>query len=1017
MQRFVNNGTLLIETGQGFRPEYSLPMIREPGSVVPKVLPPDSEDVVRVMRNLADTETNRTWLKVPSKPEPGKFPLTREAIDNAITAEGDCIIVQIIGGQIYVLAPNEHRYLMYSHNEERRMETLRYLQFLLDSQVNSESEVPPASTMNLFTQQSFPWSRGLRDVLRKRMSLEQDFWLLDNEFALCVRDYPTTQNPFEPVQLIEGEPLRSAGNSPSSAFGHMACAHRAGNVGLPIWNIRRLKGFKNWANIIDSYTSLARTSPSWHERKSQAIFRGEYRYCYATRDDFTVPYTYDPKEDRRQPSNNSLKWTGPYHASATKLPAELKPHSQLNVAPGAQPVRHGGPTTYVVTKEANWKLCGRNRLGYLSTLSDTSGTSDSATFLHRYLTLKSPELANMLLPPPPRVSPLNALLDVALGDMPPYMRKAGIAQLEKNNFIPMKNWNQYKLMITAEGNCGWGDRIKNQVFLNVGLVLQESMCKEWYTPLLQPWVHYIPTDYHWNSLHTVLLWAHSDENQHSVQQMIKNMNTWAHAILSPESIELYTREALNTHARRLAFPLVLRPGAESLEKYAKRMSSASWLTRRAHHEVSAFMEGRPIFWTLVSPTLLLMFIAAAKVLYQKLISDSSSLDDSTYMKYAKTSVGNTPRLSRSATFRRVGTLDPDSRAIELDELDNGETETDSLAEDHAIRKWCPRGHGLESDPVESHDTYERYPPVTSEDESSETGLASSSLVVSSNRPRAMAQSLPQTKSHLLDELWKHKWIAIATILILVLFDAHWYTGLMLREMIGRFAPLSPERATGLDQVVGMLPCVINVLEQHQVTWFLDEGSLLGAVRNKGAIPGDGDADIAILARDKDKVPLLVRDWEKVCNFYVVHRDDARGLARAITLYTTRRLLMRIFPSYWGPNWYIDVREYDIDENGILYDKDFLNVDDTYVVPVEDVLPTVPCMFSGVAGQCPRNSTYIVEELYGPDWKTPKPGFKTTHMARPTPVQLYQRAMERAKTIHGREALNPVPDCVMQASER
>jgi len=266
-------------------------------------------------------------------------------------------------------------------------------------------------------------------------------------------------------------------------------------------------------------------------------------------------------------------------------------------------------------------------------------------------------------------------------------------------------------------------------------------------------------------------------------------------------------------------------------------------------------------------------------------------------------------------------------------------------------------------------------------------------------------------------LWKRKWIIFGTILVLLFFNVHYYIGLMLRETIGRYIPLSDGSTTGLDDVVAMFPCVISVLEQHQVTWFLDEGSLLGAIRNQGAIPGDGDADIAILARDKDKFPLLLRDWEKVCNFYVIHRNDTKGLAFPITLYTTRRLLMRIFPSYWGPNWYIDVREYDIDENGMLYDQDFLNVDDTYIVPVEDILPTVPCMFSGVVAQCPRNSTHLVEELYGPNWRVPKPGFKTTHMARPTPVQLYQRAMERAKTLYGRKIPGPIPDLVIEATKR
>ena len=33
------------------------------------------------------------------------------------------------------------------------------------------------------------------------------------------------------------------------------------------------------------------------------------------------------------------------------------------------------------------------------------------------------------------------------------------------------------------------------------------MCREWYTLLLEPWVHYVPVDYHFKRLHDAAAWV------------------------------------------------------------------------------------------------------------------------------------------------------------------------------------------------------------------------------------------------------------------------------------------------------------------------------------------------------------------------------------------------------------------------------------------------------------------------------------------------------------------------------
>lgn len=51
----------------------------------------------------------------------------------------------------------------------------------------------------------------------------------------------------------------------------------------------------------------------------------------------------------------------------------------------------------------------------------------------------------------------------------------------------------------------------------------------------------------------------------------------------------------------------------------------------------------------------------------------------------------------------------------------------------------------------------------------------------------------------------------------------------------------------------MLQVVDDVLNQHNITYWISGGTLLGAVRHGGMIPWDDDADIELFAYDKEKV--------------------------------------------------------------------------------------------------------------------------------------------------------------------
>lgn len=175
----------------------------------------------------------------------------------------------------------------------------------------------------------------------------------------------------------------------------------------------------------------------------------------------------------------------------------------------------------------------------------------------------------------------------------------------------MANQERYLYAISAEGNCGWGDRNKNYLFSPIALVMQEAPCKEWYNLLLVPWVHYIPVDYHFNSLEAALRWA--DAHPRQVQTIVRNANDFAHAYLSVRNIKRFTELLLKGYAKRLAYTVKLRPEAEPAEVRGWWIFVAwlarwlvGWLAGRLH----ARLHARPAGW----PAQLLVLKCGVRVL-------------------------------------------------------------------------------------------------------------------------------------------------------------------------------------------------------------------------------------------------------------------------------------------------------------------------------------------------------------------------------------------------------------------
>lgn len=244
-------------------------------------------------------------------------------------------------------------------------------------------------------------------------------------------------------------------------------------------------------------------------------------------------------------------------------------------------------------------------------------------------------------------------------------------------------------------------------------------------------------------------------------------------------------------------------------------------------------------------------------------------------------------------------------------------------------------------------------------------------------------------------LYRHKWAVFAFILAALYFHIHIFLGFGLRQIFSYLIPFPAGIKDGHSLMLSMLPCMDAQFHRHNVTWFLDEGSVLGAIREQDIIKGDTDIDIGMMDFDRPKVPALIASLREHCGFTIIHRDDNLGYP-SVSSFTVRRNLFRIMVGYFGPPWFIDVRDYDIDSDDIVYDADFLDDSDTFFLHKSEILPVEPCKLRHLTVPCPRNAIAVIEDEFGENWRTPIKGFKTWMIKRPSTAELRNRAVAKAR---------------------
>ncbi|GAA5952384.1 hypothetical protein JCM3765_001956 [Sporobolomyces pararoseus] len=120
------------------------------------------------------------------------------------------------------------------------------------------------------------------------------------------------------------------------------------------------------------------------------------------------------------------------------------------------------------------------------------------------------------------------------------------------SFMEPETQNEYKYVIDVDGN-GWSGRFHRLMSSN-SLVLKSTIFPEWYSDMIQPWVHYIPISTDYKDLWTVMAFFKGDQNgKGNHDQMAKeiayNGKEWTEKHWRWVDMEIYMWRVLLEYAR------------------------------------------------------------------------------------------------------------------------------------------------------------------------------------------------------------------------------------------------------------------------------------------------------------------------------------------------------------------------------------------------------------------------------------------------------------------------------------
>jgi len=189
----------------------------------------------------------------------------------------------------------------------------------------------------------------------------------------------------------------------------------------------------------------------------------------------------------------------------------------------------------------------------------------------------------------------------------------------------------------------------------------------------------------------------------------------------------------------------------------------------------------------------------------------------------------------------------------------------------------------------------------------------------------------------------------------------------------------------LDAMVDLLKIVVKTLEKYNIEYYLDMGTLLGAVREDGLMSWDDDVDISLINEDDyHKIPTVLneikRQYKCETNLYTI-RDSQKEYSR----YKDKHVEPRDIEFANIDKYHIakirNNRVYNPDEANIMLDlfftytyKDYIHwfmFGKVYKVPASLLDAGLKKIdFHGISANIPVNYDDYLKSIFGENWRIP-----------------------------------------------
>ena len=165
----------------------------------------------------------------------------------------------------------------------------------------------------------------------------------------------------------------------------------------------------------------------------------------------------------------------------------------------------------------------------------------------------------------------------------------------------------------------------------------------------------------------------------------------------------------------------------------------------------------------------------------------------------------------------------------------------------------------------------------------------------------------------------------------------------------------------LEKYVALLQLLDkSFTERDELNYFLNQGTLLGAIRHGYFIPWDVEVDIVVFgtARSIPQLNSVLQSFRRLASSIFTNASfvnietigpDMRRITSGMREYPISMALLPGIKLYGTTCGIVRLSDY------------------WAMFPMTDLLPPRTCGFHGVMVRCPRQAVSVLHHLYGPDW--------------------------------------------------